>query len=356
MRTTMKPASLCRPVRNCLPSRGWAWLVALAVAAVMLPRCLAADPPARPNVVIIFCDDLGYGDLGVYGARGYATPNLDRMASEGNRLTRFYVAQAVCSASRAALLTGCYSNRVGIRGALGPGSKVGINADEMTLAELVKQRDYATAVFGKWHLGDSPQFLPTRHGFDEYFGLPYSNDMWPLHPGYLHLPPEQRKRQGYPDLPLIEAAKVAITPVTPKEQSQLTTWYTERAVRFIERNARTGLLALRGPQHAARAAARQREISRQDPARLVRRRDRGDRLVGGRNRSTRSKTNGLDEHTLVIFTSDNGPWLYYGDHAGSAGPLREGKGTMLGRRLPRAVHRAVGPARSRRAQCKTRRP
>ena len=326
MRTTMKPASLCRPVRNCLPSRGWAWLVALAVAAVMLPRCLAADPPARPNVVIIFCDDLGYGDLGVYGARGYATPNLDRMASEGNRLTRFYVAQAVCSASRAALLTGCYSNRVGIRGALGPGSKVGINADEMTLAELVKQRDYATAVFGKWHLGDSPQFLPTRHGFDEYFGLPYSNDMWPLHPGYLHLPPEQRKRQGYPDLPLIEAAKVAITPVTPKEQSQLTTWYTERAVRFIERN-RTHPFFLYVAHSMPHVPLHVSEKFRGKTQRGLF----GDVIeeidwsVGEILKAL--KTNGLDERTLVLFTSDNGPWLNYGDHAGSAGPLREGKGT-----------------------------
>src|SRR5262249_581317 len=140
-----------------------------------------------------------------------------------------------CSASRTALLTGCYPNRLGIQGALGPQAKIGINADEMTLGELVKQRGYATAVYGKWHLGHLPQFLPTHHGFDEYFGLPYSNDMWPLHPDYLATA-GQKKRQGFPDLPLVEGDKIVIPEVTSKEQRQLTTWYTEHAVSFIERN------------------------------------------------------------------------------------------------------------------------
>ncbi len=135
--------------------------------------------------------------MGVFGAKGYKTPNLDRMAAEGARFTRFYSAQPVCSASRTALLTGCYPNRLGIQGALGPQAKIGINADEMTLGELVKQQGYATAVYGKWHLGHLPQFLPTHNGFDEYFGLPYSNDMWPLHPDYLATE-GQKKRQGYP--------------------------------------------------------------------------------------------------------------------------------------------------------------
>src|SRR5690606_16991005 len=145
----------------------------------------APPKPARdPNLVIVFADDLGYGDLGSYGATGWRTPHLDRLAVEGNRFTRFYTAQPVCSASRAALLTGTYPNRIGIRGALGPRSPVGIHDDEMTIAEVVKQKGYATAAFGKWHLGDAPQFLPVRHGFDEYLGLPYSNDMWPNHPEF----------------------------------------------------------------------------------------------------------------------------------------------------------------------------
>src|SRR5690606_27725246 len=132
-----------------------------------------------PNVVIVFADDLGYGDVGVFGAEGFETPHLDRMAAEGRIFTDFYASQAVCSASRAAILTGCYPNRIGLSGALGPGAKIGINESELTSAEMLRPLGYATAIFGKWHLGDAPKFLPTRHGFDEYFGLPYSNDMWP---------------------------------------------------------------------------------------------------------------------------------------------------------------------------------
>ncbi len=135
--------------------------------------------PARPNFVLIFCDDLAYSDLGCYGNPHAKTPNLDRMAREGIRFTDFYVGQPVCSASRAALMTGCYPNRVGIQGALSPKSSVALNTNEITVAELLKSRGYASAIYGKWHLGHTPDFLPTRQGFDDYFGLPYSNDMWP---------------------------------------------------------------------------------------------------------------------------------------------------------------------------------
>ena len=184
-----------------------------------------------PNFVIIFADDLGYSDIGSFGAAGYKTPNLDRMTREGARLTDFYVAQAVCSASRAALLTGSYPNRVGIQGALNHRAEHGINDSEMTIAEILKTRGYATAVFGKWHLGHHPQFLPTRHGFDEYFGLPYSNDMWPNNPS--------APKGFYPDLPLIENEKVA--QLAP-DQTQLTTWYTEHAVKFIEKSKDLSLI------------------------------------------------------------------------------------------------------------------
>jgi hypothetical protein len=165
-----------------------AWVPAiryLVLTLSLLPHLQAREPapPNRPpNFVVILTDDQGYADVGVYGARGFRTPNLDRMAREGIRFTDFHVAQPVCSASRAALLTGCYPSRVGIMGALGPRSAIGLNPDEVTLAELVKPKGYATAMFGKWHLGDRPEFLPTRQGFDRYFGLPYSNDMWPDHP------------------------------------------------------------------------------------------------------------------------------------------------------------------------------
>src|SRR5437660_4930834 len=199
----------------------------LALAAIGLtPLLPAAAAPPAPNVVIIYADDLGYGDLGCYGNATIKTPNLDRMAAEGARFTSFYVAQPVCSASRASLLTGCYPNRIGIHGALGPHSMVGISSDEVTLAELLKQRGYATAIFGKWHLGDSPQFLPLHHGLDEYFGLPYSNDMWPLHPDYVNLPPNKEKpKRGFPDLVMYNGNDVAIPQVTHTDQNQLTTWY-----------------------------------------------------------------------------------------------------------------------------------
>src|SRR5205823_7925063 len=178
-----------------------------------------ASAGRHPNIVIIFADDAGYGDLGCYGSKSIDTPNLDRMAREGVRFTDFYVPQAVCSASRAALLTGCYPNRVGIQGALGPAASHGISDQEKTLAEVLKPRGYATAIYGKWHLGHHPRFLPTHHGFDDYFGLPYSNDMWPQHP-----------TEKFPPLPLIEGDKVV---AENPDQTKLTTWYTERAVQFI---------------------------------------------------------------------------------------------------------------------------
>jgi arylsulfatase A len=302
------------------------WLAALAAVAVLLSRsAVSAETGKRerpPNVVLIFADDLGYADLGCYGARGIKTPNLDRLARQGVRFTDFYVAQTVCSASRAALLTGCYSNRVGILGALGPASKIGINPEERTLAEALKQRGYATAVYGKWHLGHHPEFLPARHGFDDYFGLPYSNDMWPNHP----------TSRAYPPLPLIEGEK---TIQHNPDQSRLTTWYTERAVRFIEKNRdRPFFLYLphNMPHVPLFVSEKQRGRSGQglygDVIQEI------DWSVGEVMEALEKR--GLRERTLVFFTSDNGPWLEYGDHAGSAGSLREGKGTTFegGVRVP----------------------
>ena len=155
-----------------------------------------------PNIVIIFADDLGYADIGSFGAKGYETPNLDRMAAEGIRFTDFHPSTAVCSASRASLLTGCYSERVSIRGALGPSSSIGLNPKEENIAKLLKKKDYKTGIFGKWHLGHHEQFLPLQQGFDEYFGLPYSNDMWPV--GYDGKPVDEGRKEGYPPLRLID--------------------------------------------------------------------------------------------------------------------------------------------------------
>ncbi len=303
-------------------------LAAISLVTALVAHSAIADEPSKtPNIVLIFCDDLGYGDLGCYGARGYATPNLDRLAAEGVRFTRFYSGQPVCSASRSALMTGCYPSRVSIQGALGPQAKIGINDNELTLAELVKQRGYATAIFGKWHLGHERQFLPTHHGFDEYFGLPYSNDMWPLHPEYAKLPPAVAKRKrGFPDLPLIEGEQVKIAAVTADDQRNLTTWYTEHAVSFINRNHDRPFF-LYVPHSMPHVPLYVSDKFAGKTSKGVF----GDVIEEidwsvGQILATLDKHD-LAKNTLVMFTSDNGPWLSYGEHAGSAGPLREGKGT-----------------------------
>ncbi|MFL2907531.1 MAG: sulfatase [Limisphaerales bacterium] len=280
-----------------------------------------------PNVVVIFMDDMAYADIGPFGAKAYPTPHLDRMAKEGRKFTDFYVTQAVCSASRAGLLTGCYNVRVGILGALGPKSTHGLNPKEITLAELCKQRGYATACFGKWHLGHHQKFLPLQHGFDEYFGIPYSNDMWPYHPGVRHLPMAERLKK-WPHLPLIEGNKIINPTVTGKDQEQITTQLTERSVRFIEKNKdKPFFLYVPHPMvHVPLYVSD--KFKGKSKAGLF-----GDVMMEidwsvGQILETLRKHQ-LDQNTLVIFTSDNGPWLNYGDHAGSAGPLREGKGTMF---------------------------
>ena len=287
---------------------------------------LGADSKT-PNVVVIFMDDMGYADIGPFGAEAYKTPHLDQMAREGRVFTDFYVTQAVCSASRAGLLTGCYNVRVGILGALGPSAKHGINSEEMTLAEVCKQKGYATACFGKWHLGHHKKFLPRQHGFDEYFGLPYSNDMWPYHPGVRDLPMEQRLKR-WPHLPLIDGNDVINPKVTGKEQEQLTTQYTERAVSFIEKNREQPFFLyvphsmVHVPLYVSEKFKGKSGVGLFGDVMME-----VDWSVGQILDALRR--NHLDDNTLVIFTSDNGPWLSYGDHAGSAGPLREGKGTMF---------------------------
>ncbi len=280
----------------------------------------AAERP--PNIVIIYMDDMGYADIGPFGAKNCATPNLDRMAAEGTKFTSFYSAQAVCSASRAALMTGCYPNRVGIAGALGPHSPIGLSPEETTLAEICKQKDYATAVFGKWHLGDEKRFLPLNQGFDEYFGLPYSNDMTPL--GAPHGVANQRS--NYHPLPLISQNSLVNPSVDDAVQDQLTTLYTEHAVDFIQRHKEKPFLLyvphamVHVPLHVSdKFRGKSGHGLFADVIMEV------DWSVG--EILAAIKNNGLDDHTLVIFSSDNGPWLSFGVHAGSAAPLREGKGT-----------------------------
>jgi len=319
-----EPSKAQRRFREAASS---SWLSLLVVVISLAVAASSSAKSALPNIVIILTDDQGYADVGVFGAKGFQTPNLDRLAKQGCIFRNFHVAQPVCSASRAGLLTGCYPNRIGIQGALGPRSKVGISTNEMTMAELLKQRGYATGIFGKWHLGDSQPFLPLQHGFDEYFGLPYSNDMWPLHPDFAGLPAtDPKKKRGYPDLVMFDGNTIAIPQVTHEEQNQLTTWYTEHAVRFIEKNRAHPFflyLAHNMPHVPLHVSDKFRGKT---PRGLY-----GDVIEEidwsvGQVMEVLAR-NGLEENTWVIFTSDNGPWLSYGDHAGSAYPLREGKGT-----------------------------
>ncbi|MFD2201026.1 sulfatase [Shivajiella indica] len=268
-----------------------------------------------PNIVLIFTDDQGYNDVGVYGSPDILTPNLDQMAKEGVRFTNFYVGQAVCSASRAALLTGTYSNRLGIHGALDHNSKHGLNPQETTIAEMLRPLGYKTAIFGKWHLGHHPDFLPTNQGFDEFLGIPYSNDMWPNHP---------ETKNYYPPLPLYSNDHVIDT--IWNDQSNLTTLFTEKGVEFINKNKENPFfLYLPHPMPHVPLFVSDKFKGKSDRGLY------GDVImeidwsVGEILKAL--KNNGLEENTIVIFLSDNGPWLSYSGHSGSAYPLREGKGT-----------------------------
>jgi len=292
------------------------------LATVML--ALSAERP--PNLILIVADDLGYADVGVYGAQGFATPNLDRLARQGMRFTDFHVAQAVCSASRAAIMTGCYASRVGIEGAMEPWFDFGLHERELTFPKMMKQKGYATGMVGKWHLGRPVEFLPLRQGFDEYFGLPYSNDQWPLHP---------EKPGGFPPLPLIEGEKVVNAALSYRDMERLTGQYTERALRFIERNKDRPFflyVAHTMPHVPLAVSERFRGTTRRGLY--------GDAVAEldwstGEILAALNK-HGLERDTIVLFMSDNGPWLLYGNHGGSAYPLREGKTTTWdgGTRVP----------------------
>jgi arylsulfatase len=283
------------------------------------PRLL---PPRPPNVILIYADDLGYGDLGCYGATDIKTPHLDRLAAEGSRFTSFYVAQSVCTASRAALMTGSYANRVSMSGALNHLSPTGLHTREKLLPQVFQDRGYATAMFGKWHLGHHPQFLPTRRGFDEWLGIPYSNDNGPLHP----------TTAGIPALPLYENENVI---ELDPDQAQFTRRLTDRALAFLERN-RTKPFFLFLPHIMPHVPIFVSEKFKGTSQRglygdVVQELDASiGELMAALERL------GLDDNTLVIFTSDNGPFLSYGAHAGSAAPLREGKLTTFegGMRTP----------------------
>lgn len=295
--------------------------------ASMLMGGLAVPSLAQDytNIVLINLDDVGFGDFSCNGAYGYKTPNIDNLASQGVRFTHFLACQPISGASRAGLLTGCYPNRIGFSGAPGPDSDYGIHPEEMTMGELLKQKGYSTAIFGKWHLGDAREFLPLQNGFDEYYGLPYSNDMWPYHP-------QQGEVFNFPDLPTIEGNKVV---GYNTDQTRFTTDYTVRAVNFIRKNRKKPFflyLAHSMPHVPLAVSDKFKGKSEQglfgDVMMEI------DWSVGEVLKTL--KEQGLMENTLVVLTSDNGPWTNYGNHAGSAGGLREAKATTFdgGNRIP----------------------
>jgi len=288
---------------------------------------LAADATSPPNFVVVFCDDLGYGDLGCFGHPTIATPNLDRMAAEGMKLTQFYSGAPVCTPSRAALMTGRLPLRNGMcsnkRRVLFPNSKGGLPAEEITIAEALKAKGYTTACVGKWHLGHLPQFLPTANGFDSYFGIPYSNDMDRVNDAPAGRAAFWDPKIRYWNVPLMRDEKVI---ERPADQTTITRRYTEEAVKFIHASKGKPFflyLAHSMPHVPLFASEKFQDTSRRglfgDVIEEV------DWSVGQVLDALRE--DGLDKNTLVLFCSDNGPWLIFNQHGGSAGPLRGGKGS-----------------------------
>lgn len=289
----------------------------LALLLFLPITAYAADRP--PNVVIIFLDDSGWSDFQPFGDPGYPTPNVKRLTDEGLRLNRFYVPQAICSASRAALMTGCYPGRTKVFGAHGP-NKRSLDPKFDTMGTVLKRAGYATAIFGKWHIGDQSETRPFNRGFDENAGLMYSNDMWLHHP-------ERPEYWGQHPLQYWENDKVTIPEVDHEHQEQLTTWYTEKAVDFIHRKKDQPFLVYlphsmpHVPLYVSKKfAGKSGQGLYGDVMMEI------DWSVGEVMKALRDT--GVEDNTLVIFTSDNGPWITYGNHAGVT-PYRESKGTTF---------------------------
>ena len=295
----------------------------------------------QPNFVVIFADDLGWGDLGCFGSPTIETPHLDRMAAEGQKWTAFYVAAPVCTPSRAALMTGRYPIRNGMtsaeRGVLFPDSGGGLPQEEVTLAELLKQKNYATGCFGKWHLGHLPQFLPTTQGFDTYYGIPYSNDMDRVadSPNYAEHATSDADYRALPEhynVPLMRDSEII---ERPADQNTITRRYTEEAIEFINAHKEEPFFVYL-PHSMPHIPLFASDDFRGKSIRGLY----GDVIEEidwsvGQILDTLRRLD-LAENTLVVFSSDNGPWLRFQTHGGSAGPLRAGKGTTFegGQRVP----------------------
>ena len=301
---------------------------------------------SKPNFIIIFTDDQGFEDIGCFGSPKIKTPHLDKLAAEGRKFTSFYSANSVCSPSRASLLTGCYPVRVSIPGVLFPRHEIGLNPDEITIADLLKSKGYATSCIGKWHIGHKPKFLPTRQGFDSYYGIPYSNDMT-IDPE-ANLAADIKLREGF-TLERIrsEKPKKDFVPLMrneevieyPCDQTTLTQRYTEEAVKFIEENKnKPFFLYLPHTMPHIPLFASEKFKGKSERGLYGDTIEEIDWSVGEIMKSLRD--NNLDENTLVIYTSDNGPWKLKGGRGGSAHPLRGFKFQTYegGMRVPCIMH------------------
>ncbi len=284
-------------------------------------------PAGRPNVILINMDDMGYGDTEPYGMSGIATPNFNRMAKESMRFTHFNSAQAVCTASRAALLTGCYPNRVGLFGALAPWATIALNPKEETIASLLKKNGYKTAMLGKWHLGSKKPYFPTSYGFDSFYGIPYSHDMWPVDYEGRPVTDTANRIGKYPPLPIIDGDNVTAINANLSDQAKLTSTLTQKAITFITTNKKSPFfLYLAHPMPHVPLAASAKFKGKSEAGIF------GDVIMEldwslGEIINTLEKE-GLSANTILIVTSDNGPWLNFGNNAGSSGGFREGKGTV----------------------------
>lgn len=312
-----------------------AWI---ATACLALTTTVAVAQE-KPNIVIFYVDDMGFGDLSLTGATGYTTPNIDNIAHEGMFFTHYYASSAISTASRAGLLTGCYATRVGVPGVYMADPTIGLNPNEEIIPELLSKQGYRTAMVGKWHLGMAPEFMPLAQGFDEFYGLPYSHDMWAVDydgnpiteksPAFLH------RKMKLPPLTIYDGTQKVKEIATLDDAAQLTTLYTERARRFIKENKNNPFLLFVTHNMPHVPLAVSDKFKGKSGVGLF-----GDVMmeldwsVGEIMKAL--KDNGLDDNTLVIFTSDNGPWLTYGNHSGSAGALREGKQCSFdgGQRVP----------------------
>jgi arylsulfatase A-like enzyme len=294
-------------------------LRALAAGILLLGGGAWADPSAKPNIVILFIDDMGYGDIGPFGNTVNQTPHLDRMAEEGIKLTQFYVANTACTPSRAALLTGTYAHRIGMDGGklkvTFPGDSRGLNPNEITLAEMLRENGYATGCFGKWHLGDQPQFMPLAQGFDTYFGIPYSNDMWPLHTR--KNPITKRK---YEPLPVMRQDQAVAHVADGVDQALLAEVITDEAIAFIKKNQKKPFFCYIPHAHVHKPRHARPEYLKRAEGNVNRAHvEEVDDSVGRVLQTLKDLK--LHQNTLVIFTSDNGP-----ASGMSSGPLRGMKG------------------------------